>query len=127
MNYTLLMFVITLKLVHVDQNKLQPCFLCIICMVLRLFSLEDALNLYELVRARSELAQQQANEAYKQSLAIYVDTDSIELPTVDVEGLKEEANDIKIEVIQHGQTFNYHPGQVIVYWSILCFPGVREA
>lgn len=62
------------------------------------FSVERMNSLYNQTKELAERALKQATDAYDDSLDIYTDADSINLPYVDIDGLKEDASEIKDEV-----------------------------
>ena len=58
----------------------------------------DAEQLFEETRNLAAKALKEADEAYKKSLSIYTDAESVVVPEVDTETLVTEAGDIKKEV-----------------------------
>lgn len=58
----------------------------------------DAEQLFEGTRNLADKALQEADEAYKQSISLYTDADSVVVPEVDVDTLVSEAEDVKTEV-----------------------------
>ena len=58
----------------------------------------DAEQLFEGTRNLADKALQEAGEAYKQSLSLYTNADSVVVPKVDVDTLVSEAEDVKTEV-----------------------------
>ncbi|KAI0241520.1 Laminin subunit gamma-1 [Lamellibrachia satsuma] len=60
----------------------------------------DAEQLFEGTRNLADKALQEADEAYKQSISLYTDADSVVVPEVDVDTLVSEAEDVKTEAAE---------------------------
>ena len=67
----------------------------------------DAESLYETTKNMADQALREAQEAYDDSLDIFSTAESIVLPNIDVDIMKDDAQDIKDEV------------RVSVLWNIL--------
>ena len=61
-------------------------------------SVFDAEQLFEETRNLAAKALKEADEAYKKSLSIYTDAESVVVPEVDTDTMVTEADDIKREV-----------------------------
>ena len=75
------------------------------------FSVTDAESLYDTTANMAQQALSKAEEAYDDSLDIFSTAESIVLPIINVDTMKEDAQDIKEEV---GNT---------ITWLISCFAG----
>ena len=58
----------------------------------------DAESLYETTKNMADQALRKAQEAYDDSLEIFSNAESIVLPNIDVDTMKDDAKDIKDEV-----------------------------